>query len=421
MSEYAVVSNNIRGLDRDQYDALQEMCAYSNNLYNVTLYNIRQYFFEEKKFLTYESNYHITKENENYGLLQAGIAQQTMRVVDRSFKSFFNLLKKCKQGEYRYRDVKIPHYRQKGGLFNLVLSTNAITIKDGYIQIPMSHKFKALHPNIKPIRIAFPKHLEGKNIKEVRVLPYQKGKHFRIQYVYEVECENLNLNTDNVLGIDLGIDNLAACVSNVGTSFLVDGRILKSINQHWNKQNAIYKSKAMQQGLRTTHRLQAMTDKRNRKVNDYMKKAARYIINYCIGHNIGTLVVGYNPTIKDSVNMGKINDQNFVQIPHGNLRQQLEFLCKKYGIEYNEVEESYTSKSSFIDKDFLPEYHPEQHYQCKFSGKRIHRGLYRTKKGILVNADINGAANIIRKCKQNFDYEGLCTGVLATPQRIVVV
>jgi len=114
MSTYAVQSNVIRGLSKKQYNLLKEMCRYSNNLYNVALYNIRQHYFDTKMFLTYESNYHECKTNENYKLLQAGVAQQTMKVVDRSFKSFFNLLKKCKVGDYRYHDVKIPHYRKSG-------------------------------------------------------------------------------------------------------------------------------------------------------------------------------------------------------------------------------------------------------------------------------------------------------------------
>jgi transposase len=142
--EYAVQSNVIRGLTKEQYQILRELCQYSNNLYNVALYNIRQYFFSQNKFLTYESNYHECKDNENYSLLQAGVSQQTLKVVDRSFKSFFNLLKKCRQGEYRYNDVKIPHYRKKGGLFNLILSTNAISIKDGYFKIPMSREYRKL-------------------------------------------------------------------------------------------------------------------------------------------------------------------------------------------------------------------------------------------------------------------------------------
>lgn len=418
--QYAVQSNVIRGLSKQQYALLKEMCYYSNNLYNVALYNIRQHYFSTKKFLTYESNYHECKTNENYGLLQAGVSQQIMKVVDRNFKSFFNLIKKCKQGDYRYHNVNIPHYRKKGKLFNLVLSTNAIAIKNGFLYVPMSRDFRTLHPDVKEIKIAFPKKLEDKVIKEVRILPCSNGKVFKIQYVYEILEEVLNLNADNALAIDLGIDNLATCVSTVGTPFIMDGRRLKSINHRWNKEMAKLRSISMKQGIKTTDRMQKITAKRNNCVNDTMKKTARYIINYCVENNIGTLIVGYNTDFKRNSNIGKVNNQNFVQIPLGDLRQQLKFLCWKYGIEYLEQEESYTSKSSCLDNDMIPEYKPGQPYAGIFSGRRVHRGLYRTKNGTLINADVNGSANILRKCKQNVDFGKLCNGLLASPQRIRV-
>jgi IS605 OrfB family transposase len=418
MSTYAVQSNVIRGLSKKQYALLKEMCRYSNSLYNVALYNIRQHYFDTKMFLTYESNYHECKTNENYKLLQAGVAQQTMKVVDRSFKSFFNLLKKCKVGDYRYHDVKIPHYRKSGGLFNLVLSTNAIIIRGDYLMLPMSREFRALHPEVKEIAIPFPKRLSDKTIKEVRILPCGNGRVFKIQYVYEVAEEPINLNKDNVISIDIGIDNLATCIPTIGTPFIMDGRKLKSTNHQWNKEMSRLRSIAMKQNLKTTNRIQRITAKRNNQVNDCIKKTARYIIDYCIENDIGSLVVGYNADFKRNSNIGKVNNQNFVQIPLGDLRNQLSFLCWKYGIDYIEQEESYTSKSSFLDKDVLPEYKPEQPYKGKFSGKRICRGLYRSANGTIVNADVNGAANIMRKCKQNVDFDKLCLGLLASPVRI---
>lgn len=418
MIQYAVQSNVIRGLSKQQYTLLKEMCHYSNNLYNVALYNIRQHYFNTKKFLTYESNYHECKTNENYGLLQAGISQQIMKVVDRSFKSFFNLIKKCKRGDYRYHDVNIPHYRKKGGMFNLIMSTNAFTVKNGFLYVSMSRDFRALHPDVKEIKITFPKRLEDKVIKEVRILPCSNGKVFKVQYVYEVLEEVLNLDKDNALAIDLGIDNFATCVSTIGTPFIMDGRKLKSINHQWNKEMAKLRSISMKQGVKTTDRIQKITVKRNNRVNDIMKKSARYIVNYCTENNVGTLIVGYNVDFKRNSNIGKVNNQNFVQIPLGDLRQQLQFLCWKYGIEYLEQEESYTSKSSCLDNDVIPEYKPEQPYTGTFSGRRVHRGLYRTKNGTLINADVNGSANILRKCKQNLDFEKLCNGLLASPVRI---
>lgn len=168
----------------------------------------------------------------------------------------------------------------------------------------------------------------------------------------------------------------------------------------------------------TTNRIQKLTTKRNNQINDSIKKTARYIVNQCIENGIGTLIVGYNKDFKRSVNIGKQNNQNFTQLPFGSLREQLEFLCWKYGIEYIEVEESYTSKSSFLDDDELPEYRPEQPYTKDFSGKRIKRGLYQSKNGIILNADVNGAYNILRKGKQNFTYEKLSSGLLASPLRI---
>ena len=419
--KFVVQSNVIRGLSKQQYQILKELCQYSNNLYNVALHNIRQYFFNEKQFLTYESNYHECKENENYALLQAGVAQQTLKVADRSFKSFFNLLKKCKTGDYHYHDVKIPHYRKKGGCSNLILSTNAISVVNGYFKLPISREYRKLHPDMEDILIPYPERLNGAELKEVRICPHDNGKYFKIQYVYHWYKEEVLVNPDSIMAIDLGVENLATCVSNVETPFIMDGRKLKSINQYWNKEKARLQSIAMKQGMRTTHQINRLTVKRNNQVNDTIKKTARYIINNCIEHQIGTLIVGCNKDFKRSVNIGKINNQNFVQIPLGSLRQQLEFLCWTYGINYIEQEESYTSKSSFIDGDILPEYKAEQSYLGQFSGKRIHRGLYRSKDGTVINADVNGAANIGRKCKQNFTFEELSSGLLASPKRIRVV
>lgn len=418
--EFAVQSNVIRHLSKEQYQTLRELCQLSNNLYNVALYNIRQYFFSQKLFLNYESNYNECKDNENYIMLQAGVAQQTLKVADRSFKSFFNLLKKCKTGDYRYHDVKIPHYRKKGGYFNLILSTNAISVKNGYFKLPISRAYRKTHPDMEDILIPYPSRLHEAELKEVRICPYDNGRYFKIQYVYHWYQEKTLVNPDNIMAIDLGVENLATCTSNVETPFIMDGRKLKSINQYWNKEKARLQSIAMKQGQRTTHKINRITVKRNNQVKDIIKKSARYIINNCIENQIGTLVVGHNKDFKRSVNIGKINNQNFVQIPLGDFRRQLEFLCWTYGIEYIEQEESYTSKSSFIDNDILPEYKSEQPYLGKFSGKRINRGLYKSADGTIINADVNGSANIGRKCKQNFTIEELSSGLLANPKRIRV-
>lgn len=416
---YLTQSNVIRKLSKEEYAMLREMCRYSNNLYNVALYNIRQYYFQEKKFLRYEENYHVCKTNENYGLLQAGVSQQTLKVADRSFKSFFNLIKKAKSGEYRFQDIKMPHYREKGGLFNLVLSTNAINIKDGFLTVPVSREFSKLHGG-KQIRIPFPGRLVDKKIKEVRICPVYGGRYFKIQYCYVQEVEPQKVSPNKTLAIDIGLENLATCVSTTGTSFIMDGRKIKSINQWWNKRKAFYQSVADKQGVKKTERLSNLARKRNNRVQDYIRKTARYIVNFCIKNEIGTIVCGYNLDFKRGMNLGKKNNQQFTQISFGSLREALKNLCERYGIRYVEQEESYTSKASFLDLDDIPVYNAENPYKGTFSGKRVHRGLYRFSDGRIVNADVNGAANILRKSKQNFDFEGLCRGLLASPLRIRV-
>ena len=416
---YLTQSNVIRGLSKEEYSILRETCQYSNNLYNVALYNIRQYYFQDKKFLKYEENYHVCKENENYGLLQAGVSQQTLKVADRSFKSFFNLIKKAKSGEYRFRDIKMPRYRGKGGMFNLFLSTNAINIKNGFLTVPMSRKFSKLHGG-RQVKIPFPERLENKTIKEVRICPIYHGRYFKIQYCYLQEEEPQDVSVDNVLAIDIGLENLAACVTNTGTAFIMDGRKLKSINQYWNKQKAYYQGIADKQRQKKTHRLNALARKRNNRTQDYIRKVARYIINYCIEHHIGTVVCGYNGDFKRSMNLGKITNQQFTQISFGSLRETLEGLCGRYGMRYIGQEESYTSKASCLDLDDIPVYNPGQPYTGAFSGKRVHRGLYQFADGRIANADVNGAANILRKSKQNFDFEELCKGLLGSPLRIRV-
>lgn len=417
---YLTQSNQIRGLSKEQFQQLREMCHYAKNLYNVGLYNIRQHYFVEKTFLKYESNYHVSKTNENYKLLQAGVSQQILKVVDRSFKSFFNLIKKAKKGEYRFQDIKMPGYLKKDGLFNLIFSTNAINIKNGFFRVAVSNAYKKENPDYKDILIPFPSRLEGKKIKEVRIVPRNNGQFFHIQYVYEQPSEKVELDFNKALAIDIGLNNLASCVDSDGASFLVDGKKLKSINRLYNKEKARLQSVAMKQGLKYTKTMYSLTLKRNNQVNDYIKKTARIIINHCLEHQIGNLVVGYNEDFKRNINIGKKNNQQFTQVPFGNLREQLSNLCEHYGIFYKQQEESYTSKASFFDNDEMPKWNPADETGYQFSGKRVKRGLYRTSTGYEFNADINGALNILRKSNLLDTRILQARGSLARPSRIRV-
>ena len=196
----------------------------------------------------------------------------------------------------------------------------------------------------------------------------------------------------------MGINNLAACVSDEGRSFILDGKRLKSINQWYNRNNARLQSIKDRQHISVKTRQQSRLERnRNNKINDYISKCARHIINYCLNNNIGNIVIGYNPTLQKDSNIGRINNQNFVTIPFGKLKDKLEYLSEYYGIHLIRQEESYTSKASFFDKDDIPVYNDDNPKEYSFSGVRVKRGLYKTSTGQCLNADINGALNILKK------------------------
>ncbi len=214
---------------------------------------------------------------------------------------------------------------------------------------------------------------------------------------------------------------MCAFIDTDGHQFLIDGKRIKSINQWYNKRNAQLQSKKYKQGIKSFTTKQArLYQWRNNCVRDYLNKAAKIIINHCLEHQIGKLIVGYNPGIKQEINIGRSNNQNFVQIPFWQLRRKLEALCSRYGIEYLEQEESYTSKASFYDRDKIPVYNADNPTKQKFSGRRVKRGLYRTKDKHYCSSDINGSANILAKCIHGLDYQRVSSGFLANPLRITI-
>ena len=391
---YLTVKQQVKHLSKDDYKALRELSHTAKNLANQAIYNIRQYYFTEGEYLNYQKNYALLKDSENYKILNSNMAQQILKEVDGSFKSFFGLLKLAKKGKYAFKDCRLPHYMPKDGFITLVIGF--VRLNGNKLIIPFSHGYKKSH---KPVEITIPPILADKKIKEIRIIPKANAKFFEIQYTYEVSEIQRKLNTNNALALDLGINNLVTAVSSNGKSFIIDGRRLKSINQWYNKQNARLQSIKDKQnfGKKTTNRQKAIARDRNNKVNDYMSKAARIIINYCIANDIGTLIVGYNETFQCNSNIGKANNQTFVNIPYGKLRDKLEYLCQLNGIVFVKQEESYTSKASFWDSDNIPVYNADNPQSYKFSGTRIRRGLYKTADGILLNADVNGALNILRK------------------------
>ena len=389
---YLTVKQQLKHLSKTEYRTLKVLCRAAKNLTNEALYNIRQQFFDNGTYLTYQENYKLLKSSVNYRALNSNMAQQILKEVDGEFRSFFSLMQLAKQGKYSYDDVNLPHYLPKDGYATLVIGF--VRISDNRLIIPYSNNFKKTH---KPIEITVPPVLKGKKIKEIRIKPKCNARFFEIQYTYEVECIQRNLNRQNALAVDLGINNLVTAVSNTGSTFIIDGRRLKSLNQWYNKENARLQSiKDKQHITKRTNRQKLLSRKHSNRVNDYMSKTAKKVIDYCINHDIGTLVVGSNETFQRNTNLGKRNNQTFVNIPYGILRKKLEYLCELNDIDYVLQEESYTSKASFFDDDEIPVYSKNSDNHI-FSGRRTHRGLYETYSGYAFNADVNGALNILRK------------------------
>ena len=408
---------NLKDLSKEQFNLLCQMCYLSKNVYNESLYNIRQHYFAEGSYLRYEANYPIEKLSENYKLLGANVAQQTMRCVDAAFKSFFALLKLAEKKQYSKAAVRIPHYLPKDGLYPIHLTQFAIKA-DGTFAIPMSPTMKKVS---KKIIITVPPYIRDKKIHQIHIVPKQGGKWFEARYMFDdVDAQQIELNPNKALAIDLGINNFATCATSDGNAFIIDGRKLKSQNQWYNKERARLSSiKDKQKFKGDTNLLSTMTEKRNRRIQNFIYCSAKHIINYCIQNKIQNIVVGYNDGFQNSPDLGKVNNQQFVMIPFGKFRQRVKFLCERNGINYIEQEESYTSKASFFDDDEMPIWNAQNPKQGNFTGKRIRRGLYQRQNGQTINADVNGALNILRKSKLNqINHLEQCRGEVITPTRI---
>lgn len=362
VERHIIKRNNIH------YKELRNLLHLSKNLYNAMLYEIRQYYFQNKKYLSYiDINRKFTLENNtDYRALPAQVAQQTMRMVDKNFKSFFQLRKKGMK-------AKIPKYLDKQGYFELIYTNQIFSYKNGIVKLGKSNiQFKVLHDNI----------------RQIRFIPC--NGHIIMEAIYFKQEKEYKQN-NNIMGIDLGIDNLATCVSNTFKHpIIINGKPVKSMNQYYNKKLSEYSSNKVSKRLKNSLNL-----KRQNKLNDYFHKSTRHITNQAVSNNITTIVIGYNKQWKQDVNLGYKNNQKFVFIPHARFVSILKYKCKLEGIEVIEINEAYTSKASYLDNDFIPNL--EDKIEFKFSGKRKQRGLYVSKDGIKINADVNGACNILRK------------------------
>lgn len=365
-----------------RYKDLMELCHLSKNLYNVVLYTIRQHWFKtekddtvSKKFLNYYDVWKLLKNDKDYKAVGGHSAQHVIRQVETAFSSFFSLLNLKSKGKYSKR-VRLPKYLPKDG-YNMICfdQFKKKELEDGFITLPKS---KTLRFRIK-----------NRNIHFISVVP--KNDYVQVNFIYKKQEPELKPNNGRYMGIDLGVGNLATCASNVARSIIIDGKPVKHINRFFNKKISEVRSEiAKKNGKKHSRRTSQITLKRNCKIDDYFHKASRKIINYATSNDIRTIIVGHNVDWKKGIDHGKENNQNFVCMPHDRLIHMLKYKGKLEGITVIEVEEGYTSKCSFLDDETI-----ESH--AKYSGKRSRRGLFRSKSGKLINADVNGAFNIMRK------------------------
>ena len=394
---------------------LEFVCSEANKLINCGTYYGRQVYFKTGKIISkFDLNYEY-KKNSHYQFLCAQAAQQVLLSVAEAFNSFRKLNICYKKGEIADKP-RPPKYRTKGGLALIAYPKQAISLINGLVRFPLGKKVKASF-GIDTFAVPMPSNLKFEDVREVRILP--RNGYFYAEFVYRQPLFSPKLDKHRVLGIDAGVNNWLTCVSNIGKSFIIDGRKVKSQNQWYNKQVAKLKT-GKNQGF-WNEELAIITERRNRQMRDAINKAARYVINWCICNQVGAIVFGWNTRNNQEINLGKKNNQEIVQIPTARLKQRIEQLCQQYGPRFVETEESYTSKSSYLDGDILPTFgaKPEG---WKPSGKRVFRGTYRSAKGLLINCDCLGAVNIIRKVaiQLSIDLAKVSRAVLILPRRINV-
>ena len=371
-----------------------EICFAAKNLYNYANYITRQEFINNKKWIRYRKLNKMLKEHETYKNLPAQTAQQTLRLLDRNWKSFFRAMKEWEKDKGKFNGrPNLPKYKKKNGRSVAIFTNQQCKIEDGHLNFPKTNlKLKT--------------RITGK-LKEVRIIP--KGSIYVVEIVYEKEVVETKKPSKRIAGIDLGLNNFVTLVNNIGIKpIVINGKVIKSMNQYYNKKKAELMSYVGDRG--TSNRIEKLTLKRNNKIKDLMHKISRFIVNFCKQYNIDTLVVGYNPKWKQEIELGKINNQNFVSIPYYQFINMLKYKCEEEGINLILVEESYTSGCSFLDGEEVS----KENYD---PSRRIKRGLFRSNKGILINADVNSAYNIIRKVFPEAFAEGI-EGVGLHPVRL---
>jgi len=327
-------------------------------------------------------------------------SQQILRLLDKNWKSFFKAIKDWSKHKDKYTGrPKIPNYLPKNGRYELILTNCNCKLKDGVIHFPRSFN-------------GFTLNTKTNNLQQVRILP--RYNHIVIEVVYRVEAPEMKEDNGKYISIDIGLDNFATISNNIGENpIILNGKGLKSINQYYNKQISHYREIAKRMNnLDYTNRMNKLTTKRNNKVNDFIHKVSKWVVDYALSIDVNTIVIGYNKDWKRGSELGKRINQSFVGIPHQDFINKIICKAENVGIKVILTEESYTSGTSFLDGE-LP---IKENYN---KSRRIHRGLFKSNNGTLINADLNGAYQIMKKVFPNVFSEGI-EGVGLHPVRVNV-
>ncbi|HDR5731854.1 TPA: transposase [Bacillus anthracis] len=388
-------------LTAQEFRLLQRMSHSSKALRNVGLYTMKQSYLNYNKMATVKEVDTAMQADMNYWGIQSNSVQAVRRALFTEVKSFFKALEQWKKNPEKFTGrPKFPNYSHSTDKRIIEIYQVPKVDENGFWMIPMSVAFRKKFGSIK---IRMPKNLRNKNISYIEIVPKQKGRFFEVHYTYEMHVSQMKkqpMTTSNALGCDLGVDRLVSCVTNTGDAFLIDGKKLKSINQYFNKTIRNLQQKNVENGLSkriVTNKIAALWHKRERQIHGYIAQTVGLLFKKVKEFDIDTIVVGCNAGWKQNSHMGKKNNQKFVQIPFHKLIAAIENKCIKEGIRFFKQEESYTSKASFLDKDPVPVWSKDDRTQYRFSGKRITRGLYQSKAGTCIHADINGALNTLQK------------------------
>jgi IS605 OrfB family transposase len=379
------------GFSTSEKKILHDLCHIAKCIYNCSLYQQRKYYQETGKYLNKDPLYKLIRDGypKLYGKLNSWVAQRVTYKIDDDYQSFFAKKKNAEHGE----KVNPPYYK-KVGLISLVFANSALKQTENQLQLSLGNYIKNRHGGVKFLLIDIPEYLNGKKINQISILP-RGYSNFDIKFVYDVE-DAPTLQSEHSLGIDLGVNTLAACVDTKGEAFLISGKWLKSQNRFFNKQigevqSQIELEKNPLKKMKLKHKRYLIIRKRNRRVKDELHKVSFNIVKHCLENGIGRIIIGHNTGWKKEVNIGSRNNQNFVQIPHSRLIDYIYYKAKRHGITVEEVTESYTSKTDSLALEPVTKHKT-------YLGKRKRRGLFQSSIGKLINADINGAINILRKC-----------------------